>query len=269
MESPCQGYSALVLACKGCDVSEFSETCGFNLVKDFEILGSHISDNASMALQWRHLQAGAWSAFWANIRVRSWKHLGVKRRLTLLERCVKPFVQFKLQAFSPSPFWYKQVSKLQRHMVARSLGQHRFACDTPKEFFQRVSRAVSDHIGKSVSDWAVEWLKTTLAWDAHCSRDSVEQQRFCTANPNFCNPDFEPSSAFGSVQEHFNTSFSWAARLSQHMGPGYFEERRTVELLGARTHTRTGTRSVVGCVTPRYHDCVAFAQSELARLKLV
>ena len=45
-------YSALVLACKGCDVLEFSETCGFNLVKDFEVLGSHISDNASMALQW-------------------------------------------------------------------------------------------------------------------------------------------------------------------------------------------------------------------------
>ena len=97
----------------------------------------------------------------------------------------------------------------------------------------------------------------------------MEEQRFCTANPNFGNLDFQPSPAFGSVQEHFNTSFSWAARLSQHMGPGYFEERRTVELLGARTHTRTGTRSVVGCLTPRYHDCVAFAQSELARLKLV
>ena len=79
----------------------------------------------------------------------------------------------------------------------------------------------------------------------------MEQQRFYTANPNFGGPDFQPSSAFGSVQEHFNTSFSWAARLSQHMGADYFEQRRTVELLGARTHTRTDTRSVVGRVTPR------------------
>ena len=174
-------------------------------------------------------------------------------------------MQFKLQAFSPSQFWYKQVSKLQRHMVARSLGQHRLAW----EFFQRVSRAVSEHIGKSVSDWAVEWRKTTLSWDAHCSRDSVEQQRFLAANPNFGDVDFKPSPGFDVVHEHFNTSFSWAARLSQHMCADYFEQRRTVELSRARTHTRTGTRSIVGCVTPRYHDCVAFAQSELARLNIM
>ena len=104
--------SAVVLACRGCVVSDLSETIGFTLVKNFEVLGSHISDNASMARQWRHLQAGAWAAFWANIRVRSWKHLGLRRRLTLLERCVRPVVQFKLQAFSPSSYWYKQVSKL-------------------------------------------------------------------------------------------------------------------------------------------------------------
>ena len=50
------------------------------------------------------------------------------------------------------------------------------------------------------------------------------------------------------------------------MGNEYFEQRRTVGRLGARTHTRTDTRAVVGGVTPRYHDCVTFAQSELARL---
>ena len=166
---------------------------------------------------------------------------------------MRPVVQFKLPAFIPSSHWYKQVSKLQRHMLARCLGQHRLACDTPRDFFKRVAKTVSDHIGNSVSDWAVEWLKTTLSWDAHCSRDSVEQQRFCTANHVVGAPDFRLSPA--------RTCFSWAARLSQHMGNEYFEQRRTVERLGARTHTRTDTRAVVGGVTPRYHDCVTFAQS--------
>ena len=154
-------------------------------------------------------------------------------------------------------------------MVARCLGQHRLACDTPKDFFQRVARAASEHIGNNVSDWAVEWLKSTLSWDAHCSRDSVEQQRFCSAYPNFGDPDFRPSPVFGESQEHFSTCFSWAARLSQHMGADYFGQRRTVERLGARTHTRTDTRSVVGGVIPRYHDCVMFAHSELARRDLL
>ena len=151
-------------------------------------------------------------------------------------------------------------------MLARCLGQHRFACDTPRVLFKRLARTVSEHIGNSVSDWAVEWLKTTLSWDAHRSRDSMEQQRSCTANHYVGAPDFRPSSALGVPQEQFSTCFNWVARLSQHMGNEYFEQRRTVERLGARTHTRTDTRAVVGGFTPRYHVCVTFAQSELARL---
>ena len=261
--------SAVVLACRGSDLSEFFPTCGFKLVSDFEVLGSHLTDNASMAVQWKHLQACAWAAFWSNVRVRSWKRLGVDRRFAVLERCVRPIVQFKLQAFSPSKYWCKQVLKLQRHMLARCLGQHRLACDTPRDFFQRLARAVHEHIGNTVADWSVEWLKSAVSWDSHCCRDSLEQQRFCTAYPNFSSLTFGASADFGAVQEHFDTTFSWAARLSQYMGAEFFDERRTVEQLGARTHTRTSTRAVVGCVTPRYHDCVAFAQSELARLGLV
>ena len=261
--------SAVVLACRGADVSGFSPTCGFKLVTDFEVLGSHLTDNASMALQWQHLQARAWAAFWSNVRVRSWKRLGLKRRFAVLERCVRPIVMFKLQAFSPTQHWSKQVSKLQRHMLARCLGQHRLASELPKDFFQRAAKTVREHIGSAVSDWAVEWLKVTVSWDSHCCKDNFEQQRFCTANPNFRELNFGSSPGFDAVQEHFETSFSWAARLSQHMGAEYFNERRTTESLGARTHTRTATRAVVGCVTPRYHDCVTFAQSELARLGLV
>ena len=168
---------------------------------------------------------------------------------------MRPVVQFKHQAFSPSSYWYKQVLKLQHHMLARRLGQHRLACDTPRDFFKRVARTVSEHVGNSVSDWAVEWLKTTLSWDAHCSRDSVVPQLFCTAEHVVGAPDFRLSPALGVPQEQFSTCFSWAARLSQHMGNEYFEQRRTVERLGARTHTRTDTRAVVVGVTPRYHDC--------------
>ena len=108
-----------------------------------------------------------------------------------------------------------------------------------------------------------------MSWDSHCCKDNFEQQCFCAAHPNFRELNFGSSSDFDAVQEHFETSFSWAARLSQHMGAAYFDERRTIESRGAGAHTRTATRAVVGCVTPRYHDCVTFAQTELARLGLV
>ena len=68
----------------------FSPTCGFKFVSDFEVLGLHLTDNASIALQWEHLQASAWAAFWIIVRMRSWKRLGASRRFAVLVRCVWP-----------------------------------------------------------------------------------------------------------------------------------------------------------------------------------
>ena len=76
---------------------------------------------------------------------RSWKRLGLRRRFAVLERCVRPIVMFKLQAFSPTQHWSKQVSKLPRHMSARCLRQRRLASELPKDFFQRAAASGFRH----------------------------------------------------------------------------------------------------------------------------
>ena len=116
----CKEDSAELLVCDGFDVSEIGDSLplGTKLVRSFEVVGFRISCNASMSLQWRHVLAGAWAAFHANVRCKSWRRLGQDRRLTLLDRVVKPFVLYKLQAWAPNKFWISQVRKLQQSQAA-------------------------------------------------------------------------------------------------------------------------------------------------------
>ena len=268
--------SGFVMACKGCDLSDFRPLSGIQLVSEFEILGWRVCDSGSMALQWRAVQAGAWALFWSNVRCRSWKKLGLRRRLVLLDRCVRPFVLNKLQIFGPTKFWVSQLDKLQRHMLSRALGHHRLPTDDLKTYWKRVSGCVREHLGSSVSVWSIEWLKATVRWDSHAHRDFCEQERFVRSHPDFVNPssgsgNVASSSSFGTVEEFFGTSFSWAARLTRFMDSDFFESKRVV-INQARhadvTHTKTLTRSVSGNVIPRYHDCVAFSRQRLSDLKI-
>ena len=109
-----------VFPCRGADLEDYSEVSGIQLTNDFEVLGWHLTDNGSMATQWRALQASAWSVFWLNVRARSWKQFGLKRRFALLQRRVRPVVMYQLQVFASTKYWVAQVDKLQKHMHAFS-----------------------------------------------------------------------------------------------------------------------------------------------------
>ena len=126
--------SASVLVCKGHDLSQCSLPDNIQPVTVADVLGWTVCSNASMAEQWRRLLAAAWASFHLNVRCRLWKRLGQGRRLALLERVVKPVVLHKLRAFSPSKYWFKQVCKLQKHMVSRALGNFRLPCEDRKTY---------------------------------------------------------------------------------------------------------------------------------------
>ena len=259
--------SGVVLPCRGADLTGYSDLSGFQVATDFEVLGWHLTDNGSLRLQWRALQAAAWSAFWLNVRARSWKQFGLRRRFILLQRCVRPIVLYKLQIFAPTKFWIKQLDKLQKHMLSRALGWHRLPFEDLKVYWRRVSVGVQEHLGSSVSVWSTDWLKSTVRWDHHAGKDYLEQQRFVECFPNYFDSisvnSFSDDASFGAAQ-HFSTSFSWAAKLTRHMTEDFFNALRVTEnrggLFGA-THTRTSTRSVPGHVMQRYHDSVTFARA--------
>ena len=130
-------------------------------------------------------------------------------------------------------------------------------------FFSRVSRETRTLIGSSVSDWALEWAKGTLAWDAHLDRDNREQERFYST---FKHQDFDcSSSGCRNNESHeviYLTSLSWAARLSRFMDKSFFDKVRATErrnIFGA-VLTRTNTRCIRSHVSVRWHDAVDFCK---------
>ena len=99
------------------------------------------------------------------------------RRLKLHDRTVGSYVVSRMQLWPANEAMVKKLGRLQRHMVARTLGLHKLSTDTFKEFFARCSREANSHIGKSLSDWTKAWVRATLSWDKHVERDWSEQKR--------------------------------------------------------------------------------------------
>ena len=239
--------SGSCLVARGHDFGDFEPASEIPLVSSVEVLGWWISDNASMSLNWQRTVAACWAAFYANVRSRGWKRLGVQRRLALLDRVVRPLLSYKLRIHGPSPHYFSQLQKLQRHMVSRACGNFRLATEDWKSFCSRVARHAKSLVGTKVSDWAQNWVKGALRWDAHLRRDNSEQLKTITHGADF----------------YTCTSFSWAASLVCFLDSEYFDQRRRVESrdIFGRVHTRTNTRSCTGHVPLRWHDSIAFCKT--------
>ena len=120
-------------------------------------------------------------------------------------------------------------------------------------------------IGSRISDWALDWVKGTLLWDAHIRRDGSQQKEWLSSNNANCGSSTVAPKVFSDTVHHA-TSFSWAAALVDYMNAQFFSDRRRTEprnLFGA-LHTRTSTRAVRGHVHLRWHDSVSYCEQLLS-----
>ena len=230
-----------------------------SVVEVASVLGWLINNSGTCSNQWNDALRKAWGIFHSNLRVRGWSRLGIQRRLALLDRCVKPFLLHRLQLWGPSGALLKRLARVQRHMVSRALGNFRLPWESFKTFYQRCSRETRSHIGTSISDWACAWASSVVSWDAHLARDWSEQCRFLSMYP-LSRPHYAlgvDAWHFCNMTHTFATQFSWAASLSRVQDENFFDKiRTTFNNAVGRVSTRTGTRSVKGFVSLRWHDCV-------------
>ena len=256
-----------LLCARGHDLSGFQFSEEVPSCETMEVLGWLISNDGSCGPQWAKVVRTAWGIFARNLRVRDWQRLGSVRRLRLLDRTVGLYVLSRLQLWPANDAMVKKLGRLQRHMVARTLGLHKLSTDTFKEFFARCSREAVSHIGTSLSDWTKTWVRSTLSWDAHLERDWSEQKRFCEDFPQISSTISFPGSGFclRHIDNIYTTSFSWAAALSRFRGPEFFDSIRVVTKTSRSHSSRTGTRSVQGFVHLRYHDAVSWCKSCASR----
>ena len=99
----------------------------------------------------------------------------MQRRLVLLDRVVRSLLSYKLHIHGPTPHYFAQLQKLQRHMVSRACGNFCRATEDWKSFCSRVPRRAKSLVGTTISDWAQAWVKGALRWDARLRRDKSEQ----------------------------------------------------------------------------------------------
>ena len=258
--------SACVICSKGCDLSRFRPEEGIPLVSEAVVLGWQICSNGSQRSGWKELIRKAWTCFWANCRARGWRSWGIKRRLRLLDRCVKPIVLHRLQVWGATKSGVKRLSRLQRHLVSRACGNFMLPCETFKAFFQRCSSESRLHIGKTVSDWSLAWCRSTLSWDMHLKRDWDAQSAFVAKYPQSRTILGRGVSGwtFRDIEETYATGFSWAAALHNFRAESFLASLRTTFSRSlVATSTRTGTRAARGYVEVRWHDSVAYCNEHV------
>ena len=257
--------SASCLASRGHDFGDFEPPSNIPIVPQATFLGWIVSDDGGILASWQAMKAAVWAAFYANIRCRGWKRLGMRRRLTLLDRTIRPLLAYRLRIHGPTTASVTQLEKLQRHLVSRALGNFKLSTEDFKTFFVRASRQAKSHIGSRVSDWALDWVKGTLLWDAHLRRDGSQQKQWLSSNSVSCGSStVAPKLSHDTI--HHATSFSWAAALVDFMNAQFFSDRRRTEprnLFGA-VHTRTSTRAVRGHIHTRWHDSVSYSEQLLS-----
>ena len=251
-----------LLPARGHDLSDLQQSEEVPSCETMEVLGWLISNNGSCGPQWAKVVRTAWGIFARNLRVWDWKRLGSTRRLKLLDRTVGLYVISRLQLWPANDAMVKKLGRLQRHMVARTLGLHKLSTETFKVFFARCSREAVSHIGTSLSDWTKAWVRATLSWDKHVERDWSEQKRFFEDFPQTRSTISFPGSGLclRHIDNIYTTSFSWAAALSRFKGTEYFDSLRVVTTTPRSHSSRTGTRSVQGFVHMRYHASVAWCK---------
>ena len=160
---------------RGHDLGDFEAPSDIPIVSQATFLGWIINDDAGILPSWQAMKAAVWAAFYANVRCRGWKRLGMQRRLTLLDRAIKPLLAYRLRIHGPTTAFVVQLEKLQRHIVSRAVGNFKLSTEDFKTFYARASRQAKSLIGTRVSDWALDWVKGTLLWDAHIRRDGSQQ----------------------------------------------------------------------------------------------
>ena len=144
-----------------------------------------------------------WAAFYANVRARGWRKLGMQRRLSLLGRCVSPIAAHYLSIIPPQAAYAIKLDRLRKRMVSAAMFNTRLVVESWVCFMRRSSREASRWIEDNSQWWSRKWLQRSLSWAAHLERDYARQKSHFVDGVH---PDL------------LSTQFSWAATLYSFHG---------------------------------------------------
>ena len=227
--------SMSLFACHGADLDGTEDIIddGWSLGHEDVVLGWSFDGSGSFRFAWDSLRPKLWNAYHAQFRKPGTARAGLRRKLTVLDRCVLPVF---LRAVEPWPFTRTTASNidhLQRHMVACLYRIPRNYGEDTKHYMRRRGRFAASLIGLP---WSKRWAKNVCKWEDHLHRDWWWQR---------WHYKWRASPAL------LRTSFSWAATLRAVRDSSWVAEHRISRDL----------RALPGGVATRWHEGLELAHA--------
>ena len=166
-------------------------------------------------------------AFWANTEVATAKGLTDNQRLMLINRAVRPMLDYRCSRWPPQIQIAKEIDAYQRRLVASAARLPRRPGESLDVFCRRRA-SFAAAVCRKGGTWSKRWFQRALDWDDHLRR---------RRNGN-----------------------SWAAKLLDYRGAPWLASRRLEQHSSLSSAGRTGTRLHSGCVFQRWHDGVTLAR---------
>ena len=134
-----------------------------------EVLGHLVSSDASPWPCWHKTEKAMWAAFWGNCVGPCTHGLSVQERCKLLNRSVRPVLNFRNTRWPFTRTLADHQNRTQRLMLARFVKIERQPCEELSNYCRRKMRCVSN-LARHQGLWGAEHAKRIIDWADHLQR---------------------------------------------------------------------------------------------------
>ena len=196
----------------------------WHIVEHMNVLGNMMQHNGECNEAWGKAKHEARRRWFSNCCVKKASRLSATARLALVNKCLKPFLHYRMASMPFGKDRAAQLRRLQRWLVEQSLRVQKTVEEDVVAFVRRRHRLATKVMADKT--WDVVWAKNTCALHEHVQRNTCSRLWAC--------------------QLVKTRNMQWLARLKQ-----------TREMLGAKNSRSTGMRIGRGHVPVKYEQGVS------------
>ena len=145
------------------------DTIKWPRVEQSDVLGHLISSDAFPWPCWRRTEKSMWNAFWANCVGPCARRLSVHHRCRLMNRSVRPVLQFRNTRWPFTKTLADHQNRVQREMLSHFLKVERTLGEELAVYNRRRMRLIAN-LARAQGSWGSDHAERILSWAAHLER---------------------------------------------------------------------------------------------------
>ena len=136
---------------------------------NFGVLGHCLAYDGRIRPCWQATRSAMWTAFWANSGHSSSRCLSNTERAMLVQRAVRPLLDFRCSRWPFQKEIAKEIDRTQRKMMAVAVRTPRWPGEPDNEYARRRA-TIAGAACRSAGLWSQRWAHRVLAWAEHLQR---------------------------------------------------------------------------------------------------